>query len=46
MSALDLYAYRKKIKSIGAWAGVRMLKNKGVAFEQAYFIMFDRQPKA
>jgi hypothetical protein len=45
MSAHDLAFYRKKIKQMGRWTGVRWLRNKGIAFEQAYFILFDRQPR-
>lgn len=33
------------VKRIGPWAGVRFLRNKGVAFEDAYEIMLGRQPR-
>lgn len=36
---------RKKVRQMGRWAGVRYLRNQGVAFEDAYFILFDRQPR-
>ena len=46
MSAQDLSFYRKKINQMGRWTGARWLRNKGISFEQAYFILFNRQPKA
>lgn len=45
MSAKDLDFYRKKIKQFGRWAGVRYLRNRGIRFEQAYFIIFGRMPR-
>lgn len=45
MSQADISSYRAKIKRIGNWAGIRMLKNRGISFEQAYFIMFNRMPR-
>jgi hypothetical protein len=45
MSARDLAFYRRKIKQFGTWAGVRYLRNRGVAFEHAYFILFGREPR-
>lgn len=46
MSAIDLAFYRKKLKQFGQWAGVRYLRNRGVTFEHAYFIVFGRLPRA
>lgn len=37
--------YRKKVKQYGSWAGVRWLRNQGIEFEAAYFIMFDKMPR-
>jgi len=45
MSAKDLAFYRSKIKQFGTWAGVRYLRNRGIPFEQAYFILFGRAPR-
>lgn len=45
MSQHDIQAYRRKINQIGPWAGVRMLRNKGITFNQAYFIMFGKHPR-
>ena len=45
MSAKDLAFYRKKINQMGRWIGVRYLRNRGIAFEQAYFILFNRMPR-
>lgn len=45
MSQQDITSYREKIKRIGRWAGTRMLRNRGVPFELAYFILFDRKPR-
>jgi hypothetical protein len=45
MSADTIAMYRKKVRQIGNWAGVRMLRNKGIRFEDAYFILFNRQPR-
>jgi hypothetical protein len=36
---------QSRIKRIGAWAGVRFLKNQGFTFEQAYIVMFNRLPR-
>ena len=36
---------RTKVQKIGAWAGVRWMRNQGVSFEHAYFVMFGRFPK-
>lgn len=35
---------RKKVKQYGMWAGVRYMRNQGIAFEYAYFVMFNRFP--
>lgn len=44
--SIDLIAaYRKKIAMIGAYNGVRMLKNKGLSFADAYFVMFGIAPR-
>lgn len=45
MSDKKISDYRKKIKQYGAWAGVRFLRNQGVEFEMAYWIIFDRLPR-
>jgi len=45
MSAIDIAYYRKKIKQMGRWIGARYLRNKGISFEQAYFIMFNCRPR-
>lgn len=45
MSAQDVSFYRKKLKQFGAWVGVRYLRNRGIPFEQAYFIVFNRPPR-
>jgi len=45
MSAIDLAYYRRKIKQIGTWTGVRYLRNRGIPFEQAYFVIFGRAPR-
>lgn len=37
--------YRAKVKRMGRWMGVRYLRNRGVAFEHAYFILFNREPR-
>jgi hypothetical protein len=36
--------YRKKCKRMGRWMAPRFLRNRGVSFEDAYFILFDRTP--
>lgn len=39
------YEYLKRmVKKVGPWSGVRWMRNQGVSFEHAYFVMFDRQP--
>lgn len=35
---------RTMVKKIGPWAGVRWMRNRGVSFEHAYFVMFNRYP--
>lgn len=45
MSTKAVAFYRKRINQIGAWAGVRWLRNMGLSFEQAHFIMFGRAPR-
>ena len=42
MNLDQVKSYRSKIKQIGTWAGTRMMKNRGVSIENAYFILFDR----
>ncbi|WKZ86309.1 hypothetical protein N5B55_04985 [Ralstonia pickettii] len=45
MSVQTVQMYRNKLRRMGQWAGVRHLRNQGVAFEDAYFILFDRAPR-
>lgn len=45
MSAQTILAYRSKLKRMGHWAGVRHLRNQGIGFEDAYFIVFNRAPR-
>lgn len=33
------------IKRYGQWAGVRFLRNRGVAFEDTYAAVFGRRPR-
>jgi len=42
MSAKQIIDYRKFIKQIGPWSGVRFLRNQGVCFEDAYEIVLGR----
>jgi hypothetical protein len=42
---MRLSDYRKKIKQIGNWSGVRWLRNQNIPFEVAYYIMFNRLPR-
>lgn len=44
MSDNTVEYYRKMIKRIGTWAGIRMMRNRGVGIRQAYFILFDKYP--
>lgn len=45
MSAFDLLMMRQKVKQIGPWAGVRWMRNTGIPFGTAYFVLFNRQPR-
>lgn len=45
MSMNQVESLRKKIRQIGPWSGVRMMRNQGIAFENAYFVMFGKQPR-
>lgn len=45
MSAIDLIFYRRRIKQMGAWAGVRFLRNRGVSFALAHFIVLGIFPR-
>ena len=38
-------ALRKKIRMIGPFAGVRMMRNRGYTFEQAHVVMFGFLPR-
>lgn len=44
MSQRDIDFYRQRIKQIGPWTGIRWLRNQGMAFANAYFIMFNCFP--
>jgi len=44
MSKSMIEHYRKKCKRMGRWMAPRYLRNRGVSFENAYFILFDRVP--
>ncbi len=44
MTTSVIATLRKKIRQIGPWAGVRMMRNRGIPFEDAYLVMFDRSP--
>lgn len=37
--------YHKGLKRMGNWTGVRWLRNQGVEFEHAYWLMFGRLPR-
>lgn len=45
MSTKDIAYYRNKVQRMGRWIGTRYLRNRGLSFEQTYFILFDRLPK-
>lgn len=45
MSASMIEFYRAKVKRMGRWMAPRYLRNRGVAFEHAYFIIFNCQPR-
>lgn len=45
MTFSTIIALQKKIHQIGPWAGVRMMRNRGIPFEDAYRVMFDREPR-
>jgi hypothetical protein len=45
MSASVIEMYRAKCRRMGRWMAPRYLRNRGVSFEHAYFILFDRHPK-
>lgn len=36
---------RKGLRNYGTWAGVRWMRNQGVEFEHAYWIMFGKLPR-
>lgn len=36
---------RKMIKRIGAWTGMRWMRNQGVPFEHAHWLMFGVRPR-
>ena len=44
MSAGVVAMYRAKLRRMGAWMRPRYLRNQGVSFENAYFILFNRYP--
>lgn len=41
----NVSTYRRKLKQYGSWAGVRWMRNQGVEFEAAYWLMFGRMPR-
>lgn len=45
MSYQDIEFYRAKLKRIGFWIGLRYMRNRGVTFEQAYYIVFGKFPR-
>ena len=45
MSAELVKSWEHKIHCRGPWATVREMRNKGVPFEQAYFVFFGRLPR-
>lgn len=45
MSANMIEMYRAKCRRMGRWMAPRFLRNRGVAFEHAYFILFNRSPR-
>lgn len=42
---MSIEQMKKKIHGIGRYVGVRYLRNQGVPFETAYFVIFNRHPK-
>lgn len=46
MGATTIEMYRAKCRRMGRWMAPRYLRNRGVAFEHAYFILFNREPRA
>ena len=45
MSADMVAFYQKKVKQMGAWMAARYLRNRGVAFEHAHFILLGIPPR-
>lgn len=37
--------YAAQVKHMGAWMGVRFLKNRGISFEDAHQIVLGRTPR-
>lgn len=36
---------RRKLPQYGSWRGVRWLRNQGIEFDAAYFLMFNQMPR-
>lgn len=45
MSADQITFLQKKLRQMGRWMFPRYCRNRGIAFEHAYFIMFGRPPR-
>jgi len=45
MSADMLEFYRGKLKRMGRWMFARYMRNRGVAFEHTYYVIFGRPPR-
>lgn len=45
MSHYEIWSIRQRINSMGAWAGVRWLRNQGYSFELAHKIMLNKEPR-
>jgi len=45
MSAQQRENYIRMVKKIGAWSGVRYLRNRGVSFEDAHEIILGFPPR-
>ena len=45
MTTQTIAYYREQCRRMGRWMAPRYLRNRGVPFEQAYFVIFGQPPR-
>ena len=45
MTIQTIAYYQRRAHQMGRWMAVRWMRNRGVPFAHAYFVLFNREPR-